>query len=102
MAKAWRRLDELAGMPDVDGIVITDGMDTIEETAYLLNLVAKTNKPVVMTALDVAIDHTILQVTSSGFDLLLLRGLGAQPARCGSPPCDEGRHRRHRRAGSRG
>src|SRR5215831_14703375 len=45
-----RRVNELASLPDVDGIVITHGTDTIEETAYFLNLIAKTSKPVVMTA----------------------------------------------------
>lgn len=34
--------------PDVDGIVITHGTDTLEETAYFLNLVLKTNKPVIV------------------------------------------------------
>jgi L-asparaginase len=48
--KLARRVNELAAMPDVDGIVITHGTDTIEETAYFLNLVVKTKKPVVMTA----------------------------------------------------
>jgi L-asparaginase len=32
----------------VDGIVITHGTDTIEETAYFLNLVVKSEKPVVI------------------------------------------------------
>jgi L-asparaginase len=45
-----RRVNELAARSDVDGIVITHGTDTIEETAYFLNLVARTSKPVVMTA----------------------------------------------------
>ena len=48
--KLARRINELAAMPDVDGIVITHGTDTIEETSYFLNLVVKTTKPVVLTA----------------------------------------------------
>lgn len=50
--KIWldlaNRINELlAG--DVDGIVITHGTDTQEETAYFLNLVVKSDKPVVTT-----------------------------------------------------
>ncbi|HEY7443508.1 MAG TPA: asparaginase domain-containing protein, partial [Vicinamibacterales bacterium] len=44
------RVNALAAAPDVSGIVITHGTDTIEETAYFLNLVVKSRKPVVMTA----------------------------------------------------
>jgi L-asparaginase len=47
--KLAKRVNELARVDDVQGIVITHGTDTIEETAYFLSLVVKTAKPVVMT-----------------------------------------------------
>jgi L-asparaginase len=48
--KLANRVNALAAASDVSGIVITHGTDTIEETAYFLNLVVKSSKPVVMTA----------------------------------------------------
>ena len=44
-----KRINELLSTDAVDGIVITHGTDTQEETAYFLNLVVKSDKPVVTT-----------------------------------------------------
>lgn len=48
--KLARRTNEILARSDVDGVVITHGTDTIEETGYFLNLVVKSRKPVVLTA----------------------------------------------------
>lgn len=49
----WVRLallvNEVAKRDDISGIVITHGTDTMEETAYFLQLTVNTNKPIVMT-----------------------------------------------------
>ena len=48
--KLATRINELTSKGGVDGVVITHGTDTIEETAYFLNLVVKSKVPVVLTA----------------------------------------------------
>ncbi|EKU11545.1 type II asparaginase [Campylobacter showae] len=46
--KLANRVNELLTSGKADGVVITHGTDTMEETAYFLNLVVKSDKPIVM------------------------------------------------------
>ena len=46
-----KRINEsLERQPEVDGIVVTHGSNTVEETVYFLHLTVKSDKPLVLTA----------------------------------------------------
>ncbi len=73
------RIQALVERDDIDGVVVTHGTSTLEETAWFLDLTVETDKPVVLTGAQ-------RNVSEPGFDgprnlLAALRVCGCQDAR---------------------
>ncbi|MGL5634878.1 MAG: asparaginase [Sarcina sp.] len=49
MLELSKKIKELISRDDIDGVVVTHGTDTLEETSYLVDLTVKSDKPIVFT-----------------------------------------------------
>jgi L-asparaginase len=67
LLKIANRVNRHANNPSTHGIIITHGTDTMEETAYFLNLVIQTDKPIVVTGATRPSNH----MSSDAFSNLL-------------------------------
>jgi L-asparaginase len=72
-----RRIEAALGCLDVDGAIVTHGTDTVEETAFLLDLVVASDKPIVCA---VALRHLEDPGTDGPRNLLDAARVAADPA----------------------
>lgn len=49
MLELSEKITELVEREDIEGVVVTHGTDTLEETSFLVDLTTKTDKPIVFT-----------------------------------------------------
>ncbi|MGH8676910.1 MAG: asparaginase [Burkholderiales bacterium] len=70
------RINEVLGRPDVAGVVVTHGTDTMEETSYLSDLLIESDKPAVFTGAQRANDDP---QTDGPFNLRNALRLAASP-----------------------
>jgi len=74
------RINEKLGNPDCDGVVVTHGTDTMEESAYMADLVLRFDKPVVFTGAQRAADQPDTDGPRNIADSVRL---AASPSACG-------------------
>lgn len=83
-APTWQRLaqrvDHHLRRSEVQGVVVTHGTDTLEETAWLLQRVLAPRKPVVLTAAMRPASSLQADGPQNLADALLVAGLGPAPA----------------------
>lgn len=72
--KLARRVDKVAKSGKYDGIIITHGTDTIEETAYFLNLVINTHIPIVLVGASRPAQHLSPDGLSNLYEAVVVAG----------------------------
>jgi L-asparaginase len=71
-----RTVHEVLEDPSVDGVVVTHGTDTMEESAFLLDLHHRSRRPVVFTGAQLPLDSTDGDAAGNLYDALLTAASG--------------------------